>query len=360
MERHGVYPVMQPNGSALATLEGNLLYYGPVPKGNSIAMIRGEWITIGTCSSSGYSDYRLVGNNVYPGSSGVTVFTIRGNYIYDGVGATPFLFCPTGNRMALAAAACCFIGDMRTRLQGTNPVDKSHFESHLSPNITNNRHDYTKSDPSTADRFYGKTSEAERQYGGGRNWSPTASHNFDQARRPVGIGREDGGVKMPESYYRNKMLDAMRPVVEQSQPKKESVSVFDELRKIQESQHHFTDEDCGFTGPESRGFGGPSPEDVASKQKKFAEKLAKKLDEKRKELRPKIFPEYIFIMTLWLVSVIILIGIFYLPEPWNSISYALLPMVAFFGLIAVPWYHHKMSFWLEIYKKEIIEECTRY
>jgi hypothetical protein len=183
MARHGVYPIMQTNGSALAIREGRYLYYGPVPSGNSIATISSGWISIGSLMNTGYSDYRLEGNTVYAGGGGQTVFTIRGDYIHDGIGSTPFLYCPTGDKEALAMAACCFVGDMRLRMDGATPVEAERFAQRLSPNISGNSNH--RGEQPRIDRLDGKTSDHERKYGNGRSWDSNANNNFDQMKKPV-------------------------------------------------------------------------------------------------------------------------------------------------------------------------------
>jgi hypothetical protein len=201
---------MQTNGSPLAVLQGNQLYYGPYPNNIAIATIEGEWIYFGPFASGG-CDYHLQGNLVYSRTGTSIIFTIHGNTICDGYGSNPFLYCPTGNPMALAAAACCFTGDLRLRIDCSNVVDRN-MHGILSPNSTEKRSGYA-SNGNIPDRLDGKRPPSNRFPD--REWSANASENINQMKTPVSIHDRSqantpsmGNNSECESYTEERLLSA--------------------------------------------------------------------------------------------------------------------------------------------------------
>lgn len=113
METHQVYASKMPQNSPVAVLEGDCVYLGSSARGIPAAYVNGNYVNLRDNHGRG-ADYILDGNSVrdYEGN---TPFRIEGNNLFDLGSSDEFLFCPTGHKMALAAAAGLLRGECRLR-----------------------------------------------------------------------------------------------------------------------------------------------------------------------------------------------------------------------------------------------------
>ncbi len=183
---HKVYPSGKRTGSPIAVLQGSHLYYGAYASGMAVATVSGTYITL-TGIGGGGIDYIIDGNRIMNSRNNQQIFTIQGEYSYDGQGGQPFLWCPTGDFNALAAASCFLAGDNRMRTYSSHPVSQRECPINAKGGSHN-----TFNQP---DRFYGeKGPQSLSNQFGDKNWSRNANENFDNMRTPNGCGNNSNQV----------------------------------------------------------------------------------------------------------------------------------------------------------------------
>lgn len=199
---HPIYPAFRRIGSPIAVMQEGHLYYGQYPSGMPVTTISGNCIYLNGMGGGGI-DYVIEGNRIHNATSNQTVFTVNGDYVYEGSGGTEFLYCPTGNFAALAMAACFFAGDNRMRIQNSNPV----AQTDIPPNARN-PHDYGRTNGNIPDSYYGDNGpQSLRNQFGDRQWSRNGCDNFNNMRTPV--ERKTGGLfssnnEEPQSNYESR------------------------------------------------------------------------------------------------------------------------------------------------------------